>query len=795
MLEMPAGTVPGSVWAVGAAVFVLGAALAVGLRPGWVTARPRAWLAALVGVSALAVAVLVQPDPPGLRLEIDPSTEPLLPASDPAYDFYRTAVLDFGDDEVFVVAIECEAVFGVPCLSALRRIHERVARLTGVRSVRSLVGVTSFRYAPEDEWVDVGPFIEEIPESPEALAALQARALADPVYRRSLVSDDAKTAAINVSFRKMSDQRFIAAALDERITEIVEAEAEGRRFYLAGRPHVKTRVYRGTLGDLRGLIPTSVVVVALLLGALLGTRRGVLLPVGFASVANLWTLAALVLFGVPLTILTGLLVPTLLAIGSVYGVHVLARYEEEAEGGGSPPEVALRSLRHLAKPVLISGATTVVGFAALLVSDVPAVVELGAFSMLGLAAITFLSLAGIGACLAIAPVPVRSTRTGLMWRGARRIEAHLDRGLAALAGATQRRAGRVRLVALVVAVAAVASIPRIVIDTDYLSYFDPEDPVRVEFEAVNRLLAGAVPLYVVLEGTGGSFFREPDHLLPVEALQADLDAVPGVSRTLSFLDPLRALNRAFHADAPEQEKVPDTRGGVTELVFMLPKADLTRYSTVNQGRINLVVRTGEVGSAATRRLEREIESVLERAELAPGTTATLTGNAILLAHSADGIARSQPLMVSLAAVAIFVLITASLGSVRLGLLAMVPNLIPVLVFFGLLGAGLAPLSLPTSLIGSVSLGVAIDDTVHFLVRYRDARARGASPEAAALECGRRIGRPIAITSFVLCLGFLVVTGSQFATLREFGGLAALTMGICLLTDLVLLPALLVRARI
>jgi predicted RND superfamily exporter protein len=173
----------------------------------------------------------------------------------------------------------------------------------------------------------------------------------------------------------------------------------------------------------------------------------------------------------------------------------------------------------------------------------------------------------------------------------------------------------------------------------------------------------------------------------------------------------------------------------------------------------------------------------------------VTGNAILLARSADGIARGQPQSVALAAVTIFFVIALGLRSPRLGALAMIPNLVPVLVFFGLLGLGAAPLSLPTSLIGCVALGIAIDDTVHYLVRYRAERQTGASPELAIVRCSQFIGRPIAVTSVVLVAGFLVIALSDFATLREFGVLSAATMGICLVNDLILLPALLVRFRV
>ena len=136
-----------------------------------------------------------------------------------------------------------------------------------------------------------------------------------------------------------------------------------------------------------------------------------------------------------------------------------------------------------------------------------------------------------------------------------------------------------------------------------------------------------------------------------------------------------------------------------------------------------------------------------------------------------------------------------LRSLPLGALAMIPNLVPVPFFFGLLGLGVAPLSLPTSPIGAVALGIAIDDTVHLLVRYREERAAGHGPESAVRQCLRSVGRPVAITSLMLAAGFLTISFSEFATLREFGVLTATTMGLCLATDLVLLPALLLRARI
>ncbi len=781
-----------------AATFLLAAFVLVSLRPHWVVQYPAVVLAAIALVSAASIAVLVSIDPPGLRLSIDPSSEPLLPAGDPARDVYREAIRDFGDDEVFVIAMETQDVFTAESLGRLRRISDAIERLPGVRHVQSLVGVTSFQWNAAAEWIEVHPFIEDVPSDPRVLAELRGRALSDPLYLRTVVSGDGRAAALNVSFRKMTDREFIAAGLDARIDEILGAESgPDVRFHVAGRPHVKTHVYRTMLADLRLLIPLAVAVMALVLGLASGSLRGVLLPIGSVLVAVLWTFAALALLQRPLTILTTLLAPNLIVVGAVYGVHVLARFSEDAAECGHARLAAERCLRHVVLPVLVSGATTVVGYGSLLITNVPAVFEYGAFSVLGVASVTLLSLTLVPAAVALLPLPRQSAVSGaarVRPRVTDRLESVVDGALSRICVFSQRHASGAIVVWGVLCVAAAVATARVVIDTDYLSYFDESSPIRQDFASVNRLLSGAVPLYVVVDGAEPGAFREPALLRALEAVQERAKLIPGVTHTTSLVDTLRVLNRVMEEDDPAAERLPETRSAVAELLNLVPKNEIGRLATSDQARANLIVRTGEVGSAAVRRLAARLEEAAAGDAFGPGTKVSVTGNAVLLSRSADAIAWGQANSVGLAALTILVLLAVLLRSGKLGLIAMAPNAVPVLLFFGLLGVGVAPLSLPTSLIASVALGISIDDTVHYLVRYRDERSRGLDPAGAITVTSRLVGRPMLVAAMMLILGFLVVALSGFATLRQFGLLSATTMAICLATDLVLLPALLVKTR-
>lgn len=794
MLDQALG---GGLWrlALAGGFLLVGIGVALARRPARIVGRPRVVLAAIALVTALAGVALLRFDPPGLRLALDPSTEPLLPPGDPARAVYEQAVREFGDDELYAIAMETEGgVFAPEPLATLRSLHGEIARLPGVRRVQSLADVVTFRYDAAQDWIDVGPLFDEVPATPEALAALRERALGDPLLRRNVVSEDGRTAGVTIRFAEMTDAEFIASGLDERIQALLAAaERPGLAFHVSGRPHLKASVYRGMVRDLSLLIPLALAVLAVVLTVAIGSRRGVALPLVSVGIAVLWTHAAMAALGVPITILSSMLGPQLLAIGSVYGVHLLSHYDEE-RGRGDAREVAGRTLRAMRLPVAISGLTTWIGFAALCLTDVPAVRDMGAFSALGTGCITLLTLTLLPAALALLP-PRRevSALPARLAQASEQLGLAIQRGLEAVHGVATRHAGAVIALSLLAVGVAAWAIPRIVVDTDYVSFFAEDDPVRRDFDAVNRLLAGAIPLYVILEGDGPGAFREPAALRGLEALQARVDRLEGVSRTSSLADLVRSMNRAVEADDPAAERIPDQRPAVTELLQLAPKDEIGRYVNGNQSRANLVVRTGEVGSAAIRRLDAGLRTAI-RSELPDGLRAAPTGNAILLARSADGIAGSQGRSVGLATLAIFALVSAALRSWKLGLIVLLPNLFPVLLFFGLLGLGIAPLSLPTSLIGAVALGIAIDDTVHFLVSYRRGRRRGATPVEASRDTGRAVGRAIVITSAMLAAGFGVVALSSFATLREFGLLFATTVGICVVADLLLLPALLIRLR-
>lgn len=788
-----------SVFALAAGAFVLAGLGIVWRKPGYVIDRPRTVLAMLGAVSLAAVVMLMRIAPLGFSIDIDPASEPLIGRSDPGVPTYRAAVRDFGNDDLYVIAMYAEeGVFTERNLEVVERLTEKIERLPRIAEVESIATALSVRYDGRRELVEVATLMDGVPDSAEGIAELRDRVLSDPVNRKTLISDDTRTTAINITFQPMTDGEFVDLDLDGRIEAVLAREAgAGRSFYVAGRPHVRSKAYHQMVRDLAVLVPVAVLVAATTLWLMSGSIRAVLLPLLSCLTATLWMFGAMGALGLDLNLITLVVGPMMICVGSVYGVHVFARYQVIAGQAGPERNPALECLRYSRTPVLIAGFTTCIGFGALLLTDTPATNELGGFSIVGVAAVTLISLLGIPAALVL--FPGRTViGAGPAVGGGTRFSAWfgkvIDRALAGVADTAIERPRAVLVLWSALTAAALAALPYTVIDTDMISFFVEDSPVRTDFTAVNERLTGSVPIYVTVSGSEGGTFREPATLHAVERLQQSLENLPGVSEVLSSVDLIRRAHRAMMDDDPEYDRIPASRAGVAEATFILPKAKLRRFTNSDHSRGNLIVRTGNAGSAAVRSLERDIREVLGRTSWPPEFTTDVTGNAILINRSSDGIAGNQATQVGFAAGTIFLLICINFRSLRLAAISMVPNIVPVLLFFGALGLGVAPLSLPTSLIGSIAMGIAIDDTMHFLVAYRARRGAGASAEGAVRECILQVGRPIVMTSVMLVAGFLVILTAGFATLQEFGYLTAFTMALCLATDLILLPALLVLLR-
>lgn len=746
-------------------------------RAGWV-------LVGALGLTLLAVAALVDLRTGGFRLEVDPAADRLLPEDDADRRFYDRVRYQFGSDDQLVVALVTDDVFTPDGLARLVRLTERIRAVDGVREVLSLASALSV--SGTEDGLEIAPFFLMPPDSPEALAALRREVLGNPIYGGSLVSSDGRAAAVVVSFVDMPNREFLARGLDERIAAIAEEERGGHQVWITGGPHIAGETTRVLLAEMVKLPLLIGLALAAMLLLSFRTARGVWVPLATIALAVAWTLALVVAMGISLNAVTVLIPPLLTTLGLSYSVHVVSEYYDAAgeSGEGGPARRVAAALAKVALPVALTGLTTAVGFASLALSPLPAVREFGLLSVLGVGCTVAASLTFTPAVLALLPVPRRlppGAGAGFERLAAR--VAHFD---------LSRRPLIFGAFAAVFALALLGAAG-IRVGTEQISKFPPDAPVRVHFEAVNRHLEGANPFFVVLESDARDAFLEPANLKEVEALQSWLEAQPEIGGTTSLADYVKLLNRGFHENHPDQLVIPERRQLVSQLLLFGASPELRRFVEARYQTTTIQVRARVVDSDDVELLTRRIEERL--AALPERLRGRVTGTAVVFNRALDGIIRGQTFSVLAALGVIYAILALLFLSVRIGLIALVPNVVPVAVYFGALGWSGISLSPGTSLIAPMVLGIAVDDTIHYFARFlRDAKRLGDEERATAAALSS-VGRPVTYTTAALCVGFLCLTVSEFRTQAELGVLAAFALAFAWVTDVLLTPALCSRVRI
>jgi hydrophobe/amphiphile efflux-3 (HAE3) family protein len=741
-------------------------------------------LLALVGITAVALLQIADPETGEIRLEIDPSENRLLPEDDEGRKFYDYIRLAFGNDETMIVAVRADDLFTTEVLSTIRALTEKLGEVEGVHHVTSLTNAVDM--LGTEYGFDVSPFIDEIPTDPAELARLRERLLDNPIYAGSLLSRDAKTTALVIQFLNFSDREFINSGTDDRIVEIANS-ARGVEVFVTGGPHIKVAQVRYQQDDLRRSLPIILAALGLVLGLSFRTVRGVVLPLLSIVVALIWTMGIAAAMDEPLNLVTSLVPALMLILGLSYAVHVVSEYYDVAreKPGVSSRELNYQALRLVAQPVTLTAITTAAGFLALGLSPIGAIGEFGMLALVGVIASALVSLTLVPVVLSLLPPPrrLRSNSSGPFARAA-----------AVLGDFDLTHSRGIRIAYVGVFLLACYFSTQLEVGGNSIKTFPESAPVRSDFEAVNRYLDGANPFNIVLKADGRRAFHDPANLRVMEKFQAWLVSQPEIGGTTSMVDFVKLINRGFHENDAEYLRIPKSKRLTSQLLFFGSSDDLEGFVDARGQLANINVRANVIDRAKMIELVERIEARI--VELPEHLTATVTGNPILKNRLANSIAIGQASSMIYALGFIYVILVINfLGNPHTALIALLPNALVIAVFFGALGASGVSLNLATSVIGPMALGVAIDDTIHYFVRFTQDAKAFADERRATASALVHVGRPVTYTTIAICTGFLILTTSDLLSQIQVGALGAFTLAFAWLVDVTLTPALCAGLRV
>ena len=725
------------------------------------------------------------------RVTIDTSADGFIVERDPARELYDRFRQQFGTDAITLVIIKADDVFRADVLGAVRRLTEQLEQIDGVTRVESLATVRRIT-VEGDDFQTRSLLPPEIPSSPDALADIRQYALSHRVIAGNLAAVDGRATAIVVYTDPAQGDATFNTRFVERVDALLASEERpGLSLYEVGRPLLKHSYSEYIVRDLLHLIPISAVVLFAVLLVFFRTTEAVVVPMTTVAVSLVWVAGMMGLFGIPLNVITAAIPPVLVLIGFAEDVHIISDYRARL-AKGIDGRTALRSaIENTAAPMLVTTLTTGIGFASLGFSDVGMLRQFGYGAALGLAGNYVVTMALLPPMtLALARYARKDHRPVERQWG----QAVLQPFFEALGWFNVRHRVTILIGAATVTLIAVVALSRIDVNTDFVSYFPEDAPIRTRGLDAHQVLSGAEMFWIVVDTHRRDGAIEPELLARMAKLQQDLAATGLVDKTISVADYVMTINRQLHGGAPADERVPDSREAVAQYLLLVQARDLSPLLTADSSAAAILVRHNVSGSARLNELERRIDGLIA-STLTAEVTATYTGETILTNNAADYMAVNELTSFGFTFGAIALIHSALFMSFKIGFLSLIPDLIPIAVIYGLMSLIGVPLNTGTALVATIAIGISVDDTVHHLMTYARQLEDYSIPSMAMFATLRHVGRAIIISSVALSLGFAAMSTSSFVPLHQFGLFASVTMLLALVVEFLVTPTLMMSIRV
>ncbi|RLA47078.1 MAG: hypothetical protein DRR06_03565 [Gammaproteobacteria bacterium] len=739
-----------------------------------------------VGLLIVSVAAWQQlPD-----LQIDRSDNKLISPTDPGWIDLQRMEEDFGAEETVLIYFRDADLWTTERLKQIQKLTFDLEDTSAISSVSSLLSATNIR--DKGDYVVAEPLVDIVPRSAEGIEEIKGDALYSPIMRDAVISDDALSTTVSIGYHRDSEN----PNLSTEIYDIIEAFIEPLRkdfdvIFQVGSPRLEYEIDRGLFQDLKKLIPAAVFVLIVTIGVFLKSVRVLPIPLITAGLSVLWTLGFMAATGIPITLLTAMVPALIIVIGSTEDVHMLSAYMAglgESESSNRQSAVASMA-RRVGVPILITSLTTAVGFIVNTVSEIPLIREfavVSAFAMVANLVVTVLALPSQLILFGPSKSSIDTKEqvpTGLIGKVVIFVEQ-----------VTDRYATVVVTVFAIVLLSIGMYVPDVRVNNDPLSYFQPDHPFVSDANQLADELSGLKIFSVTFSSVIPEYFSTTEGVKKIAAAQKLLEDQELYGKTQSFADIVKIMHQEMHRGDTAYYGIPSDQKDLDLYVQTFSRDDIQAFVTEDYARARIMVRHNLSNSLALiealNNLEIELNKVLgDEVEFA------MTGKNLMVNRAAQHLISGQLSSLLLVLTIIFLLFSILYTSVLAGLLALVPNVVPVVLSFGFMGMLGVPLNPATAMVAAIVIGVAVDDTIHLMTRFGVESRLHLSESDAVRATIRGQAVPIISTSVALAFGFSVLVFSNFSVVAQFGLLAAAAMLYAMISDLMLMPILLRRLRL
>lgn len=691
------------------------------------------------------------------------------------------------DNVLFVIAPKDGRVFKRETLATIEWLTKEAWQIPYSIRVDS---VSNFQHtSAEGDDLLVRDLVVDAPSlSADEMAEAQAVAVAEPLLRSRIISPSAHVSGVNVTIqlpgKKLTEVPEVAE-FAEKLAEKVRARDPGVDVYLTGMVIMNNAFPAAAKADMKTLYPMMFVFILIVLAFLLRSVWGTVATALVILMTIVGTMGLTGWLGIMMSPPTTSVPVIVMTLAVADCVHILVIFLHGMRRGMEKYAAMAESLRINLSPVFLTSLTTAIGFISLNFSDAPPFRDLGNMAAMGVTVAFLLSVTFFPALLMLLPLRIRQ-------RG----EDHSTM-MDSLAEFVIRRRTLLFWGMAVLIIGLISQLPRNQLNDVFVKYFDEEITFRADTEFANDNLTGIYLIEYSLPTDGEKQVSDPEFLRHVEAFASWYRGQPGVLHVNVITDIMKRLNRNMHADDDAWYRLPDNAELSAQYLllyeFSLPFGlDLNNQIDISKTATRMTVIMNITSTEDMLATEARAKAWLA-SNAPPHMQVNGASSALMFAHIGHRNIRSMLKGTTVALVLISGILLLALRSVRIGLLSIVPNLVPIGMAFGLWGVLVGQIGLAMSVVAGVTIGIVVDDTVHFLSKYvRAQRERGLSPEDAVRYAFSTVGTALWVTSFVLVIGFGILAMSTFELNAGMGLLTAITIALALIADFLFLPPLLMK---
>ena len=775
---------------------------------------------AIIGVTAFSILQI-------RSLGIDTSNEGFFHEDDPTLQTYYEFRDQFGRDDKIAVAIQSNALFSIPFLQKLKKLHEELEEtVPHLNDITSMINVRNTR--GEGDTLLVDDLLADFPETDQDLEALRKRVLANPLYRNMLISEDGTFTSIVLEIEvyessglgeddllsgfdeplSAEDGQEPVYLSDAEITTVVNTieeitekyDGEDFRIYVAGTPVITQTLKKFLMADMKRFMRLAVLTIGICLFVMFRRVSGVVLPLAVVALTLIACLGIMSLTGTKFKTPTIILPSFLLAVGVGDSVHALALTYLNLRRGNSRTDSIIAAFGHCGLAIVMTSLTTAAGLASFAIAKVAPIADLGLFSAIGVMIAMLYTFTFLPAVLSI--IPLKSSAGKEEGAGAR--ITIMDRILKWVADFSVRRFRLVLVVSATLICAGIIGVFKVYFSHDVLKWLPEDFDVRQSTEVINQELRGSVVLELVLDTGRENGLYDRELLLKMERLSEELerdhqDNELFVGKVISLITLLKEINQALHENNSEYYRIPENEKLIPQELLLFENSgsdDLEDLidSQFRVARITLKVPWLDalLYTPFIRDVEKRFKTAFEGTRLEGGEemVVTVTGIMSLLGTIFYASIYSAAQSYGIALVLITLLMVVIIGEIRMGLISMLPNLGPIIIVLGIIGWFSIPLNMFTMLVASIAIGLSVDNTIHFMYNFRKYYLDSNDIAEATNNALNTTGRALLTTTVVLSIGFFIFMFASMRNLFEFGLFTGIAIILALASNFFMTPAIL-----